>query len=67
VLLTFERFPDHVGTFGGSFDDPNKLGLTSDIVRQVFTVRRKMGLSCRPVCLSSMNASSVWMARRMSP
>ena len=37
VLLTFARFPDHVGTFGGSFDDPNKLGLTSDIVRHVFT------------------------------
>src|SRR5260370_26664857 len=25
VLLTFERFPDHVGTFAGSFDDPAKL------------------------------------------
>jgi hypothetical protein len=37
VLRTFERFPDHVGTFGGSFDDPNKLGLTSDIMRHVFT------------------------------
>ena len=37
VLLTFERFPDAVGAFGGSFDDPNKLGLASDIVRHVFT------------------------------
>lgn len=37
VLLTFERFPDAVGTFAGSFDDPNKLGLASDIVRHVFT------------------------------
>jgi hypothetical protein len=37
VLLTFERFPDAVGTFGGSFDDPNKLGFASDIVRHVFT------------------------------
>ncbi len=37
VLLTFERFPDAVGTFAGSFDDPNRLGLASDIVRHVFT------------------------------
>jgi hypothetical protein len=37
VLLTFERFPDSVGTFGGSFDDPNRLGLISDIVRHLFT------------------------------
>jgi hypothetical protein len=37
VLLTFERFPDHVGAFGGAFDDPNKLDLTSDNVRHVFT------------------------------
>ena len=37
VLLTFERFPDHVGTFGGAFDEPNRLGLASDIVRHVFT------------------------------
>ena len=37
LLLTFERFPDAVGTFGGSFDDPNRLGLASDIVRHVFT------------------------------
>ena len=37
VLLTFERFPDAVGTFAGSFDDPNRLGLASDIVRHLFT------------------------------
>ena len=37
VLLTFERFPDAVGTFAGAFDDPNRLGLASDIVRHVFT------------------------------
>ena len=37
VLLTFERFADVVGTFGGSFDHPNRLGLTSDIVRHLFT------------------------------
>jgi hypothetical protein len=37
VMLTFERFPDAVGTFAGSFDDPGKLGLTSDIARHVFT------------------------------
>jgi hypothetical protein len=39
VFLTFERVAGHVGTFGGSFDDPNSLGLTSDIVRQRDTDR----------------------------
>ena len=43
VLLTFERFPDHVGTFGGSFDHPNRLGLASDIVRHVFTAAAQDG------------------------
>jgi hypothetical protein len=37
LLLTFERFPDAVGTFAGSFDDPNKLGLASGTMRHVFT------------------------------
>ena len=37
VMLGFERFPDHVGTFAGTFDDPGKLGLSSDIVRHLFT------------------------------
>lgn len=44
VLLTFERFPDHVGTFAGSFDDPNKLGLASDIVRHLFTDSAQTGV-----------------------
>jgi len=43
VLLTFERFPDHVGTFAGSFDEPNKLGLGSDIVRHLFTDAAQAG------------------------
>ena len=37
MLLTFERFPDAVGTFAGSFDDPSKLGIASDTTRHVFT------------------------------
>ena len=37
VMLGFERFPELVGTFAGSFDDPGKLGLASGIVRHVFT------------------------------
>ncbi len=37
AMLTFERFPEAVGAFAGSFDDPARLGLASDIVRHVFT------------------------------
>ena len=36
-MLGFERFPDGVGGFAGSFDDPGKLGLASGNVRHVFT------------------------------
>jgi hypothetical protein len=43
VLRTFEHFPDHVGTFAGSFDDPDKLGLASDIVRHVFAGSAQAG------------------------
>jgi hypothetical protein len=43
VLLTFERFPDHVGTFAGAFDDPDSLGLSSDIVRHLFTGSAQAG------------------------
>lgn len=43
VLLTFERFPDAVGTFAGSFDDPNRLGLASDTMRHVFTASAQDG------------------------
>jgi hypothetical protein len=43
VLLTFERFADHVGTFAGAFDDPNSLGLASDIVRHLFTGSAQAG------------------------
>jgi hypothetical protein len=43
VLLTFERFPDHVGTFAGAFDDPNSLGLAADVVRHVFTDAAQAG------------------------
>ncbi len=37
VMLTFERFPDGVGAFAGSFDDLDKLGLASVPSRHVFT------------------------------
>ena len=37
VMLTFERFPDGVGGFAGSFDEPDKLDLASAKTRHVFT------------------------------
>jgi hypothetical protein len=37
VMLGFERFPDGVGAFAGSLDDPGKLGLASGNLRHVFT------------------------------
>lgn len=43
VMLGFERFPDGVGTFAGSFDDPGKLGLASGIVRHVFAGEVQVG------------------------
>ena len=43
VMLSFERFPDAVGTFAGSFDDPGKLGLTADKMRHVFTDSAQAG------------------------
>ena len=43
AMLTFERFPDAVGAFAGSFDEPDRLGLTSDTVRHVFTVSALKG------------------------
>ena len=43
VMLSFERFPDGVGGFAGSFDDPDKLGLASGKSRHVFTSSAQHG------------------------
>lgn len=37
LYMTFDRFPGVIGGFAGAFDDPSKLGLSSDLVRHLFT------------------------------
>jgi len=37
IYLEFERFPDVLGLFGGTFDDPNWFARTSGICRHIFT------------------------------
>jgi hypothetical protein len=44
VYMTFERFPGIVGAFAGTFDDPNRLALTGDLVRHLFTVVAQRGV-----------------------
>jgi hypothetical protein len=36
LSLTFERFPDIVGVFGGTFDDPNWFDLTPETAKHIF-------------------------------
>lgn len=36
LFLTFERFPDAVGLFGGTFDDPNWFEITPENSKQIF-------------------------------
>lgn len=36
LFLTFERFPEIVGVYGGTFDDPNWYDLTSENSKHIF-------------------------------
>ena len=36
LYLAFERFPDIVGIYGGTFDDPNWIEITPDNTRHIF-------------------------------
>jgi hypothetical protein len=36
LFLTFDRFPDAVGAYGGTFDDPNWFDRTSENSKQIF-------------------------------
>jgi hypothetical protein len=37
VCLELERFPEVIGLFGGTFDDPNWFSRTSDVCRHIFS------------------------------
>ncbi len=36
LFLTFERFPDVVGVYGGTFDDPNWFERSAETARHIF-------------------------------
>jgi hypothetical protein len=36
LYLTFERFPDVVGVYGGTFDNPNWFERSNETVRHIF-------------------------------
>jgi hypothetical protein len=36
LFLSFERFPDVIGVYGGTFDDPNWFEVTPDNSRYIF-------------------------------
>lgn len=36
LFLTFERFPDAVGVYGGTFDDPNWFDRSPDTTKHIF-------------------------------
>jgi hypothetical protein len=44
LYLTFERFPDVLGLFGGTFDDPNWFERTSPTCRHIFTKSAQEGV-----------------------
>lgn len=44
IRLDLERFPDVMGLFGGTFDDPNWFDRTSKICRHIFTRSAQEGV-----------------------
>ena len=42
--LSFERFPDHLGLCGGTFDDPNWFGRNAGNTRHIFTRSAQNGV-----------------------
>ncbi len=48
LFLTFERFADAVGVYGGTFDDPNWFDLTPENSKQIFLGVAKRGTVIPP-------------------
>lgn len=48
LFLTFERFADVVGVYGGTFDDPNWFDLTPENSKQIFLGVAQRGTSIPP-------------------
>ena len=48
IYLGFERFPDVVGVFSGTFDDPNWFERTKENSRHIFTNSAQSGVVLPP-------------------
>ena len=48
LFLTFERFPDVVGIFGGTFDNPNWFDQTPENTKQIFLGAAQKGTVIPP-------------------
>lgn len=58
LFLTFERFPDVVGIYGGTFDDPNWFGRTAENSKHIFLSAAQHG-TVIPAGIDSFEAHAI--------